>query len=169
MITMHGHLRTQELPVYGAKTLGVREGTLDLHGKVENMNKYFKTTFVSFEIYMVKSDTAWKSVHTYRTVSVLGVCLTETPSPLDRDPFPLGQRPLPHAQRHPWTETPPEQRSPWTETPLDRDPLYQDPPGQRPPWTDTRGQRPPWTKTPLDRDPFPLDRDPFPLDRDSSG
>nr|XP_034372677.1 fibrocystin-L [Arvicanthis niloticus] len=32
IITLHGHLRSPELPVYGAKTLGVREGTLDLHG-----------------------------------------------------------------------------------------------------------------------------------------
>uniref|UniRef100_A0A8C6RMA5 Fibrocystin-L n=1 Tax=Nannospalax galili TaxID=1026970 RepID=A0A8C6RMA5_NANGA len=31
-ITLHGHLRSPELPVYGAKTLAVREGTLDLHG-----------------------------------------------------------------------------------------------------------------------------------------
>ncbi|XP_067833370.1 fibrocystin-L-like [Heptranchias perlo] len=32
IITLHGHLRSRELPLYGAKTLGVREGTLDLHG-----------------------------------------------------------------------------------------------------------------------------------------
>ncbi|KAJ8389419.1 hypothetical protein AAFF_G00119570 [Aldrovandia affinis] len=32
IITLHGHLRSQELPVYGTKTLAVREGTLDLHG-----------------------------------------------------------------------------------------------------------------------------------------
>ncbi|XP_054983665.1 fibrocystin-L [Sorex araneus] len=32
IITLHGHLRSPELPVYGAKTLAVREGTLDLHG-----------------------------------------------------------------------------------------------------------------------------------------
>ncbi|KAA0710209.1 Fibrocystin-L Polycystic kidney and hepatic disease 1-like protein 1 [Triplophysa tibetana] len=32
IITLHGHLRSKELPVYGAKTLGVREGVLDLHG-----------------------------------------------------------------------------------------------------------------------------------------
>ncbi|XP_053571903.1 fibrocystin-L [Bombina bombina] len=32
IITLHGHLRSIELPVYGAKTLAVREGTLDLHG-----------------------------------------------------------------------------------------------------------------------------------------
>ncbi|KAF0024292.1 hypothetical protein F2P81_023094 [Scophthalmus maximus] len=32
IITLHGNLRSPELPVYGAKTLAVREGTLDLHG-----------------------------------------------------------------------------------------------------------------------------------------
>ncbi|XP_004640150.1 fibrocystin-L [Octodon degus] len=32
VITLHGHPRSPELPVYGAKTLAVREGTLDLHG-----------------------------------------------------------------------------------------------------------------------------------------
>ncbi|XP_069771791.1 PKHD1 like 1, tandem duplicate 1 [Narcine bancroftii] len=32
IITLHGHLRSKELPLYGSKTLAVREGTLDLHG-----------------------------------------------------------------------------------------------------------------------------------------
>ncbi|XP_073925166.1 fibrocystin-L isoform X4 [Castor canadensis] len=32
VITLHGHLRSPELPIYGAKTLAVRQGTLDLHG-----------------------------------------------------------------------------------------------------------------------------------------
>ncbi|KAK3740701.1 hypothetical protein QZH41_019065 [Actinostola sp. cb2023] len=32
-ITMHGHVRSKELPVYGAKGIGLREGTLDIHGK----------------------------------------------------------------------------------------------------------------------------------------
>ena len=32
-ITMHGNVRCTELPIYGCKTLGVREGTLDLHGQ----------------------------------------------------------------------------------------------------------------------------------------
>nr|XP_055075131.1 fibrocystin-L-like [Misgurnus anguillicaudatus] len=32
IITLHGHLRSKEIPVYGAKTLAVREGVLDLHG-----------------------------------------------------------------------------------------------------------------------------------------
>uniref|UniRef100_A0A3P8VF56 PKHD1 like 1, tandem duplicate 2 n=1 Tax=Cynoglossus semilaevis TaxID=244447 RepID=A0A3P8VF56_CYNSE len=31
IITLHGHQRSPEIPVYGAKTLGVREGILDLH------------------------------------------------------------------------------------------------------------------------------------------
>ena len=31
-ITLHGHTRCTELPIYGCKTIGVREGTLDLHG-----------------------------------------------------------------------------------------------------------------------------------------
>lgn len=30
---MFGHLRSQELPIYGAKTLAVRNGTLEMHGK----------------------------------------------------------------------------------------------------------------------------------------
>jgi hypothetical protein len=32
IITMHGNLRADELPIYGAKALAVRNGTLDLHG-----------------------------------------------------------------------------------------------------------------------------------------
>ncbi|OWF48084.1 Fibrocystin-L [Mizuhopecten yessoensis] len=33
IITLHGHHRSKELPVYGTKSLAVREGTLDLHGQ----------------------------------------------------------------------------------------------------------------------------------------
>ena len=32
-ITLHGNLRSKELPIYGAKVLGVRNGNLDLHGE----------------------------------------------------------------------------------------------------------------------------------------
>ncbi|XP_072025340.1 fibrocystin-L-like [Amphiura filiformis] len=32
-IMMHGHVLSKELPLYGAKTIAVRNGTLDLHGK----------------------------------------------------------------------------------------------------------------------------------------
>ncbi|XP_060067607.1 fibrocystin-L-like [Ylistrum balloti] len=31
-ISLHGHQRSKELPIYGTKSLAVREGTLDLHG-----------------------------------------------------------------------------------------------------------------------------------------
>jgi len=33
IITLHGEYRSQEMPIYGTKSLGVRNGTLDLHGK----------------------------------------------------------------------------------------------------------------------------------------
>ena len=32
VITLHGHIKSPELPVYGSKVLAVRQGTLDLHG-----------------------------------------------------------------------------------------------------------------------------------------
>lgn len=32
-IELHGQLRAKELPIYGAKCLAIREGTLNLHGK----------------------------------------------------------------------------------------------------------------------------------------
>ena len=32
-IVMYGHVLSTEIPIYGAKTLAVRDGTLDLHGK----------------------------------------------------------------------------------------------------------------------------------------
>ena len=35
IITLHGHLRALEMPIYGAKSLGVRNGTLDLHGELQ--------------------------------------------------------------------------------------------------------------------------------------
>lgn len=41
IITLHGHLRSPELPVYGAKTLAVREGVLDLHGMSHTGLLYF--------------------------------------------------------------------------------------------------------------------------------
>lgn len=32
VITMFGHPRSTELPIFGSKVLGLREGTLDMHG-----------------------------------------------------------------------------------------------------------------------------------------
>ncbi|XP_074660960.1 fibrocystin-L-like [Tubulanus polymorphus] len=33
IITLHGNMRALELPIYGAKGIGIREGSLELHGK----------------------------------------------------------------------------------------------------------------------------------------
>ena len=33
VITMHGHARSKELPIYGSKVIGLRNGTLDMHGR----------------------------------------------------------------------------------------------------------------------------------------
>jgi hypothetical protein len=41
-ITMHGVFRSAELPIYGSKSLGVREGTLDLHGQSPPTPRYSK-------------------------------------------------------------------------------------------------------------------------------
>ena len=32
-IMLHGHVRSRELPIYGTKVLGVRQGALELHGR----------------------------------------------------------------------------------------------------------------------------------------
>ena len=46
IIELHGHVRSKELPIYGAKVLAVRNGTLELHGKVTGLFQwlfyYFK-------------------------------------------------------------------------------------------------------------------------------
>ena len=36
-IIMHGHLHTEELPIYGTKNLGVRDGRLEMHGNNNNV------------------------------------------------------------------------------------------------------------------------------------
>jgi len=37
VITMYGHLRSIELPIFGAKVLALRDGTVDMHGKPMNL------------------------------------------------------------------------------------------------------------------------------------
>ena len=41
---MYGRLRGPELPIYGAKTLAVQDGRLELHGKSWMLFKYFPPT-----------------------------------------------------------------------------------------------------------------------------
>ena len=37
VITLHGTVRDPEIPVYGSKVIGVRQGDLDIHGKPRNV------------------------------------------------------------------------------------------------------------------------------------
>ena len=41
IITLHGHVLSQELPIYGTKTIAVREGTVDLHGEYHLFSQFF--------------------------------------------------------------------------------------------------------------------------------
>lgn len=56
-IMLHGHVRTQELPIFGAKVLAVRNGTLDLHGKVHSAGilSPLKLSFKELIAYLRKS------------------------------------------------------------------------------------------------------------------
>lgn len=50
IITLHGNLRSPELPVYGTKTLAVREGLLDLHGrKICSTDKYLYCEYFTWK------------------------------------------------------------------------------------------------------------------------
>ena len=55
-ITLHGHVRSIELPIYGAKVLAVTNGRLDVHGKFE---QFMSPTLVS---YYLTSPIAFLSV-----------------------------------------------------------------------------------------------------------
>ena len=44
IITMYGQVRSPELPVYGAKTLAVRHGALELHGTHVRGSVFFLST-----------------------------------------------------------------------------------------------------------------------------
>ena len=45
IITMYGNVRSQELPVYGAKTIAIRHGTLELHGMHSRSNCRFLMSY----------------------------------------------------------------------------------------------------------------------------
>ena len=36
IIELYGHVRATEIPIYGAKFIGVRNGTFEAHGKVNS-------------------------------------------------------------------------------------------------------------------------------------
>nr|XP_045000409.1 fibrocystin-L [Jaculus jaculus] len=63
IITLHGHLRSPELPIYGAKTLAVREGTLDLHGLPVPVvwTRLAHTANAGEQILIVQDAVTWKA------------------------------------------------------------------------------------------------------------
>ena len=52
IITLHGHVRTKEMPLFGAKVLGLRSGQMDLHGKPQT------TTWSNLATTANKGDTS---------------------------------------------------------------------------------------------------------------
>ena len=61
-ITMYGTLRSIELPIFGAKVLALRNGTLDLHGKPVGVTwTYLSATAnaQSTQIKLVDSAASW--------------------------------------------------------------------------------------------------------------
>ncbi|KAG8441692.1 hypothetical protein GDO86_010757 [Hymenochirus boettgeri] len=63
IITLHGHLRSPELPVYGAKTLAVRHGTLDLHGQPVPVTwtRLAQTAEAGSSILILQKSVTWKA------------------------------------------------------------------------------------------------------------
>ena len=54
-ITLHGHVRSIELPIYGAKVLAVTNGRLDMHGRFKQLMSptlvsYYLTSPIAFFI-----------------------------------------------------------------------------------------------------------------------
>ncbi|CAD5115663.1 DgyrCDS4618 [Dimorphilus gyrociliatus] len=62
VIELYGHLRALELPVYGAKTLAVRNGTLDLHGQpVKSWTQLDGTVEAGDKIITLTHPVNWKN------------------------------------------------------------------------------------------------------------
>ena len=61
-ITLHGNVRCTELPIYGCKTIGVREGTLDLHGEFIPMTwtRLSQTAEIGDTIIHLQHGVNWK-------------------------------------------------------------------------------------------------------------
>ena len=56
---MYGEVRSRELPVYGAKTLAVRHGTLELHGTYIN---FINLKFLQVSVILVTMTESVQSV-----------------------------------------------------------------------------------------------------------
>ena len=62
-ITLHGHVRSKEIPVYGTKTLALREGKLELHGKHVPITWTYlsQTAEVGTKELHLKQSVTWKA------------------------------------------------------------------------------------------------------------
>ncbi|XP_021357928.1 fibrocystin-L-like [Mizuhopecten yessoensis] len=62
IITLHGHHRSKELPIYGTKAIIVREGTLDLHGAhiPITWTKLTQSTAVGDTQIQLKNEVTWQ-------------------------------------------------------------------------------------------------------------
>ncbi|XP_035685638.1 fibrocystin-L-like [Branchiostoma floridae] len=62
-ITLHGNLRSKELPIYGAKVLGVRNGNLDLHGMPVPVTwtRLAQTVTVGETTFVLEQPVTWKA------------------------------------------------------------------------------------------------------------
>ena len=60
-ITLHGHVRSIELPIYGAKVLAVTNGRLDMHGRFKHSKcptlvSYYLTSPIAFlSVFLIQS------------------------------------------------------------------------------------------------------------------
>ncbi|XP_053388767.1 fibrocystin-L-like isoform X2 [Mercenaria mercenaria] len=63
VITLHGHLRSKELPIYGTKVLAIRNGTLDLYGipLSSTWTHLSETAEKGSDILHLKAPVEWKS------------------------------------------------------------------------------------------------------------
>eukprot|EP00058_Branchiostoma_floridae_P026715 XP_002612206.1 hypothetical protein BRAFLDRAFT_108902 [Branchiostoma floridae] len=63
IITLHGHLRSKELPIYGAKVLGLRNGTLDIHGSPVPVTwtRLAQTASTGATTLVVEQPVTWKA------------------------------------------------------------------------------------------------------------
>lgn len=88
VITLHGHLRSPELPVYGAKTLAVREGTLDLHGRLKALWYKLASLLLSLDsLYFFLTPPLSLESYTQKWVSQPSLCLPSRLSPYPSDSY----------------------------------------------------------------------------------
>lgn len=63
IIKLHGHVLDKELPLYGAKVLAVRNGTLSIHGMPRPVvwTRLNKTAEIGSTTIVLKQEVDWKA------------------------------------------------------------------------------------------------------------